>query len=411
MKIRRHYKDGRDQFNLYFNMAKTLRVGMIGYGFMGKAHSNAWRQVGHFFPLKARVEMHTICGRDRAHVEAARGQLGWQFASTDWREVIESPLIDIVDVCTSNVSHTEIAIAAAKAGKHVLCEKPLALNVPDAEKMVAAVRKSKVRNTVVFNYRRVPAIAYAKQMIDSGQLGQIRHFRGTYLQDWISDPKFPMNWRLRKETSGSGSHGDLNAHLIDTARFLIGDISETVGMQETFISERPKEGLAIGLTATTGKGTEKVTVDDASVFLAKFVPGKNVVPGAYGTFEATRLAPGHKNYNYWEINGTEGSLSFCFERMNELQYCNRNDPADKPGFKTIMCTEGSHPYVGAWWPPGHVLGYEHTFVHTVYDFVNGVVTGADVHADFVDGGKCVAVLEAAAKSNKSKRWEKVANIK
>jgi predicted dehydrogenase len=372
---------------------------------MGKAHSNAWRQVSHFFPLKARVEMHTICGRDRARVEAARGQLGWQYAATDWREVIESPLIDIVDVCTSNVSHTEIAIAAAKAGKHVLCEKPLALDVANAEKMIAAVRKTKVRNTVVFNYRRVPAIAYARQMIDSGQLGQIRHFRGTYLQDWISDPKFPMNWRLRKDSAGSGSHGDLNAHLIDTARFLVGDI------KETFIAERPKEGVAIGLSATAGKGTENVTVDDATAFLAKFAPSKSVAPGAYATVEATRLAPGHKNYNYWEINGTEGSLSFCFERMNELQYCNRNDPPDKPGFKTILCTEGSHPYFGAWWPPGHVIGYEHTFIHTVCDFINGVATGTDVHADFVDGAKCVAVLESVVKSVKAKGWTKVANIK
>jgi predicted dehydrogenase len=392
-------------------MAKTLRVGMIGYGFMGKAHSNAWRQVSHFFPLKARVEMHTICGRNRAHVEAARAQLGWQNSATDWQEVVESPLIDIIDVCTSNVSHSEIAIAAAKAGKQVICEKPLALNVADAEKMVAAVRKTNVKNLVVFNYRRVPAIAFAKQMIESGQLGQIRHFRGTYLQDWIADPKFPMNWRLRKESAGSGSHGDLNAHLVDTARFLVGDMAEVVGLQETFIGERPKEAAAVGLTASAGKGVEKVTVDDATAFLAKFVPSKNVVPGAYATIEATRLAPGHKNYNRWEINGTEGSIGFCFERMNELEYCNRNDPADKPGFKTIMVTEGSHPYFGAWWPPGHVIGYEHTFVHTVADFVNAVATNGNVHADFVDGAKCVAVLEAVVKSVKASKWIKVANIK
>jgi predicted dehydrogenase len=409
----RHYKGGGIEFNpnLAYLMARTLRVGMIGYGFMGKAHSNAWRQVSHFFPLKAKVEMHTICGRDRAHVEAARGQLGWQLAATDWREVIESPLIDIVDICTSNVSHTEIALAAARAGKQILCEKPLALNVADAEKMVAAVRKSKVRNMVVFNYRRVPAIAFAKQMIDSGQLGQLRHFRGTYLQDWISDPKFPMNWRLRKDIAGSGSHGDLNAHLIDTARFLVGDIAETVGLQETFIAERPREAQAIGLTAAAGKGTEKVTVDDATAFLAKFAPGKNVAPGAYATFEATRLAPGHKNYNRWEINGTEGSVIFCFERMNELDYCNRNDPPDKPGFKTIMCTEGSHPYFGAWWPPGHVIGYEHTFIHTVCDFVNAIATDSEVHADFVDGAKCVAVLESVVSSRKAKGWVKVPTIK
>ena len=394
-------------------MAKTLRVAMVGYGFMGKAHSNAWRQAPHFFPLKAKIEMNTICGRDRARVEAARGQLGWQYAATDWREVVESPLIDIIDVCTSNVSHTEIAIAAAKAGKQVLCEKPLALNVADAERMVAAVRKTKVKNMVVFNYRRVPAIAFAKQIIESGQLGQIRHFRGTYLQDWISDPKFPMNWRLRKDTAGSGSHGDLNAHLIDTARFLVGDIAETIGLQETFIPERPKEPSAIGLTAAAaaGKGVDKVTVDDATAFLAKFAPGKNIAAGAYATIEATRLAPGHKNFNHWEINGSEGSLRFCFERMNELEYCNRNDPADKPGFKTILVTESTHPYVGAWWPPGHVIGYEHTFIHTVADFVNAIVTNGEARADFVDGAKCVAVLEAVVKSVKTRSWVKVAGIK
>ena len=392
-------------------MARTLRVGMIGYGFMGKAHSNAWRQAPHFMPLKAHVELHTICGRDSHAVNAARVQFGWQYAATDWREVIDSPLIDIVDVCTSNVSHAEIATAAARAGKHVICEKPLALTVADAEKMVAAARKTAVKNLVLFNYRRVPAIAFAKQLIDSGQLGQIRHFRATYLQDWICDPKFPMNWRLRKEVAGSGSHGDLNAHLVDTARYLVGDITEVTGLQETFIPERPKEAAAVGLTAAAGKGMEKVTVDDATAFLAKFAAGKRVAPGAYATIEASRLAPGHKNYNRWEINGTEGSLAFCFERMNELEYCNRNDPADKPGFKTIMVTEGSHPYFGAWWPPGHVIGYEHTFTHTVADFVNAVVANGEVHPNFEDGAKCVAVLEAVVKSVKAGKWTKVATVK
>ena len=391
-------------------MTKTLRVGMIGYGFMGKAHSNAWRQVSHFFPLEARPEMHTICGRDRARVEAAREQLGWQHAATDWREVVESPLIDVVDICTSNVSHTEIALAAAKAGKHIICEKPLALDVANAERMVTAARTSNVKNMVVFNYRRVPAVAFAKHIIDAGHLGQIRHFRGTYLQDWISDPKFPMNWRLRKDTAGSGSHGDLNAHVIDTARFLVGEIAETVGLQETFIAERPREGHAVGLTATAGEGTEHVTVDDATAFLARFAPGKRVAPGAYATIEATRLAPGHKNFNYWEINGSEGSLRFCFERMNELEYCSRTDPADMSGFKTILCTEGSHPYFGAWWPPGHVIGYEHAFVHTVADFINAVATNTEVHADFLDGARCVAVLESVVKSCQAKGWVTVAQL-
>lgn len=392
-------------------MAKTLRVGLIGYGFMGKAHSNAWRQAPHFFSLKSKVEMHTICGRDRARVESARAQLGWQFAATDWREVVESPLVDAVDICTSNVSHAEIALAAARSGKHVLCEKPLALNHSDAEKMLAAVRKSHVKHMVVFNYRRVPAIAFAKQIISSGQLGPIRHFRGTYLQDWIADPNFPMNWRLRKEVAGSGSHGDLNAHMIDTARFLAGEITETVGLQETFIKERPKEAEAIGLEAAAGKGKEKVTVDDATAFLAKFAESNTVAPGAYGTFEATRLAPGHKNYNRWEINGTDGSLAFCFERMNELEYCDRRDAADKPGFKTILVTNSSHPYFGAWWPPGHVIGYEHTFIHTVVDFVNAIATDAEVHPDFLDGARCVSILESVVASKKDKKWTKVASVK
>jgi predicted dehydrogenase len=383
---------------------------MIGYGFMGKAHSNAYRQAPRFFPLKGSVEMHTICGRNRANVESARAQLGWEIASTDWREVVESPLIDIVDINTSNDVHAEIAIAAARAGKHVLCEKPLAPTLAEARKMLAAVRKTHVTNMLVFNYRRVPAIAFARQIIASGQLGKIRHFRGTYLQDWIADPNFPMNWRLRKDRAGSGAHGDLNAHMVDLARYLVGDISEVVGLQETFIKRRPREGQAIGLSAAAGKGTETVTVDDATAFLARFTPNKAVAEGAYGTFEATRLAPGRKNFNRFEINGTEGSVAFCFERMNELEYCNRQDPDDKPGFKTIMCTQPDHPYMSGWWPPGHVLGYEHTFIHQVCDFVNAIATRSQVQPDFLDGARCVAVLEAVVKSLKSRRWTKVVSV-
>ena len=391
-------------------MAKTLRVGMIGYGFMGKAHSNAWRQATHFFSLPAQIDMHTICGRNAAAVNEARATYGWRHASTDWREVVESPEIDIVDIGTSNLTHAEIGVAAAKAGKHVFCEKPLAMNVADAKKMVAAVRKAGVKNMVGFNYRRVPAIAFAKKLIDEGKLGEIRHFRGTYLQSWLADPNFPMNWRLRKETAGSGAHGDLNAHVIDLAHHLVGDIAEVVGMQETFIKQRRKEARALGLGATAGKGFEKVTVDDSSVFLAKFAGGKGIAPGAYGTFEATRLAPGRKNYNRFEINGSEGSIAFVFERMNELEYCNRSDPDDQPGFKTILCTERIHPYFGAWWPPGHVIGYEHTFTHEVVDLVNAIAHNKPIMPDFATGAKCVAVLEAAVKSNQNGRWVKVPAI-
>lgn len=386
---------------------------MVGYRFMGKAHSNAWRQAPRFFPLKAHVDMHTLCGRDSAGLHSARLQLGWQNACTDWREMVESPLIDIVDIAATNSAHAEIAIAAARAGKHILCEKPLAPTLAEAQKMLEAVRKARVRNFVGFNYRRVPAIAFARQLIESGQLGQIRHFRATYLQDWLADPKFPMNWRLRKEVAGSGSHGDLNAHLIDLARYLVGDITETVGLLETYIKERAREEQSSGLTATaaTGKAMEKVTVDDASVFLAKFAASDRVAEGAYGTFEATRLAPGRKNFNRFEINGSEGSLAFNFERMNELEYCDRREPADRSGFRTILVTQSTHPYVGGWWPPGHVLGYEHTFIHQVVDFVNAISTNAPLQPDFLEGARCVAVLESVAQSKKTKAWTKVAAVR
>jgi predicted dehydrogenase len=392
-------------------MAKTLRVGMIGYGFMGKAHSNAWRQAPHFFPLQANIEMHTICGRNLKAVLEARAKYGWKNACTDWRDVVNAPEIDIVDINTSNLTHAEIGIAAAQAGKHVFCEKPLAMNMVEARKMVEAVRKTGVKNMVSFNYRRAPAIAYAKQMIEAGKLGEIRHFRAAYLQSWLADPLFPMTWRLRKETAGSGAHGDLNAHLVDLAHYLVGDIAEITGLQETFIKERRKEAQAIGLAATAGKGGEKVTVDDATVFLARFAPGKNIAPGAYGTFEATRLAVGHKNDNHFEINGSEGSLMFRFERMNELEYCSRNDPPDQPGFKTILCTERTHPYMAAWWPPGHVLGYEHTFIHEIVDLVNAIATRSPIAPDFLAGAKCVAVLESVAKSQDTGRWVKVPVLK
>ena len=374
-------------------MARTLRVGMIGYGFMGKAHSNAWRQVSHFFPLKAKVEMHTICGRDRAHVEAARGQLGWQLAATDWREVIESPLIDIVDICTSNVSHTEIALAAARAAKSILCEKPLALNVADAEKMVAAVRKSKVKNMVVFNYRRVPAIAFAKQMIDSGQLGQIRHFRGTYLQDWIVDPAFPLVWRLRREQAGSGALGDIGSHVVDLARFLVGEITDVSGALETFVTERPLPGHP--------SRTGAVTVDDAVVACLRFEGG------AIGTLEATRMAPGRKNANRFEINGSKGSLAFDLERLNELEVYFESDPPGQRGFRTILVTDATHPYMKSWWPPGHVIGWEHTFTHMVYDLCEAMADGRVPSPNFEDGVRNQYVLDAIERAARSRRWVRI----
>ncbi|EEF57392.1 Gfo/Idh/MocA family protein [Pedosphaera parvula] len=387
-------------------MANTLRVGMIGYRFMGKAHSNAWRQAPHFFPLKANVELHTICGRDAANVEAARKQFGWQNASTDWRAVVNSPDIDIIDINTPNDSHAEIAIAAAKAGKHILCEKPLALNVKQCDEMVAAVKKAKVVNMVCHNYRRIPAIAQAKKMIEEGTLGEIYHYHARYAQDWIVNPDFPLVWRLQKGVSGSGTHGDINAHIIDLGRYLVGEFKEVCGLMHTFIKERPlmdAGGKGQGLAANSGKKMGKVTVDDTALFIGRF---KN---GAVANLEATRFALGRKNHIEIEINGSKGSLHFDFEDMNRLKFFDNTNPADRMGFRDILVTQGGgvHPYVGQWWPPGHIIGYEHTFVHTIADFINACVEGKSVQPTFEDGLKNERVLEAVEESAKKRQWVKV----
>ncbi len=387
-------------------MDKTLRVGMIGYRFMGKAHSNAWRQAPHFFPLQANLEMNTICGRDAAGVEAARAQLGWQKISTDWRKVVESPDLDVVDINTPNDSHAEIAIAAAAAGKHVLCEKPLALTVAQCQAMVAAAKKAKVVNMVCHNYRRIPAIAQAKKMIEEGALGRVFHFHARYAQDWIVDPDFPLVWRLQKGVSGSGTHGDINAHIIDLGRYLVGEFQEVSGLLHTFIKERPlmdNAGKGQGLTAKSGRQMGKVTVDDAALFIGRF---KN---GALANLEATRFALGRKNHIQIEINGSLGSLYFDFEDMNRLKFFDNTNPGDRQGFRDILVTQpgNTHPYVGHWWPPGHIIGYEHTFVHTIADFVNACVSGKSVQPTFEDGLMNQRVLEAVEQSARSRAWVKV----
>ena len=384
-------------------MKRKLNVGMIGYNFMGKAHSNAWRQAGKFFDLPAEIELKTICGRTESSVEAARKQLGWQQASTDWREVVNDPSIDIIDITTPNDSHAEIAIAAAQAGKAILCEKPLGMNVAECEAMVAAVEKANVVNMVCHNYRRIPAIALAKKMIEEGALGdRIYHYRARYAQDWIADPNFPLVWRLQAKIAGSGTHGDIDAHIIDLGRYLVGEIKEVCGLMETFIKERPLlESTGSGLSAEAGKTTGEVTVDDAVSWIGRF---KN---GAMANLEATRFAYGRKNHITLEINGSKGSLAFNFEDMNRLQYFNAEDPADRRGFRDILVTEGSHPFLNAWWPPGHIIGYEHTFVNTFADFVKAVVEGKSVQPTFADGLANERVLSAVEKSAKNRSWEKV----
>lgn len=387
-------------------MAKKLRVGMIGYRFMGKAHSNAWRQAPRYFLLEAEIEMHTICGRDPKGVEEARKQFGFQNASTDWKSLVTSPDIDIVDINTPNDSHAEIAIAAAEAGKHVLCEKPLALTVDQCQKMLDAAKKKNVVHMVCHNYRRIPAIAQARKMIDEGVLGTIYHYTAVYFQDWLIDPNVPLIWRLQKGVSGSGAHGDINAHIIDLGRYLVGEFTEICGLMNTFIKQRPimdesGKGQGIG-----GKGTQKmgeVTVDDAAMLIGRFDNG------ALANLTATRYATGRKNHIEIEISGSKGALYFDFEDMNRLKFYNQADPEDRQGFRDILVTQpgGVHPYVGQWWPQGHIIGYEHTFVHTIADFVNACVKGTPVQPTFEDGLKNQKVLEAVEKSSTSHQWIKI----
>ena len=373
---------------------RTLTVATVGYNFMGRAHSNAWRQASRFFDLPADVRLKTICGRNAAAVQKAAQDLGWENAATDWRSVVDDPEIDIIDVVTPNDTHREICIAAAQAGKSILCEKPLALDVAECEEMLGAARQARVVHMVCHNYRRIPAIALAKQMIDRGELGRrVYHYRARYAQDWIADPGFPLVWRLQSKIAGSGAHGDINAHIIDLARYLVGEFREVCATMETFVKERPIE--------PGSRKTGRVTVDDAVTTIGRF---KN---GALANLEATRFAHGRKNSITLEINGSAGSLAFDFEEMNRLRFYDAREPEDRRGFRDILVTEARHPFIENWWPPGHLIGYEHTFVHTIADFVRAVVAGKSVQPAFEDGLRNQRVLEAMSTSARAKQWVRV----
>lgn len=384
-------------------LMSEVNVALMGYKFMGKAHSSAYRQVRRFFQGKLEPRMKVICGRDRTATEAAAKQLGWDQVETDWRKVIERKDIDVVDICTPIDLHHPIAVAAAKAGKHVICEKPLTTSLPNAKEMLQAAEKSGVKHMLMHNYRKAPAIALAKKLIDDGRLGDIYHYRGVYLQDWIIDPDFPLVWRLEKKHSGLGVLGDLGSHTADLAHFLNSDIESVVGHLTTFIKERPLPAVggagAWGAKGSKGKG--KVTVDDDANFLARF---KN---GSTGVFESSRFCGGRRNYHVFEIYGSKGSIGFNLERMNELELYDRTESQAEQGFKTIIVTEGVHPYVGAWWPPGHIIGYEHTFVHAIHDFLTSLESDRLPEPNFKDGVKIHAVLDAVERSAKSGKWERV----
>jgi predicted dehydrogenase len=383
-------------------MAKELRVGVIGYGFMGRAHSNAYKRLNDFFPVKHRVVLKAACGRDAAKTQAFASNWGYERVETDWKKLVQAKDIDLIDICTPNDTHHEIALAAAKAGKMIACEKPLALNVKQSEEMVKAVEKAKAPNMVWYNYRRVPAITLAKQLIDEGRIGRPFHFRSNFLQDWTISPDVPQGgaalWRLDVKAAGSGVTGDLLAHNIDTAMWLNGAITRVTARTETFVNKRVHQ--------LTGK-VEPVGIDDACVFIAEFANG------SIGVFESTRYARGHKALKTLELNGSDGSLSFNLEEMEYLDFfeynqkeTGRTTESHLRGWRRIHVTNGEHPYMNRYWVPGLVIGYEHTFLNALADFVAGIESGKWTQPDFRSALQTQKVCEAVIKSGKSGCWEK-----
>ena len=379
-----------------------INIGLIGHKFMGRAHTHGYTDVAIFFDPGIEVVKKVICADEPGVHEVAR-RWGWTASTLRWQDVIADEEVDLVDIAAPSAIHAEVAIAAARAGKHVFCEKPLALTLTDAEAMVAAVEQAGVVNMIGFNYRRVPALALARRLIQEDKIGEIYHFRGVYSQSWLLDPNFPLVWRLQKKDAGYGSHGDLGAHVVDLARFLVGEIEEVCCMQQTFIEKRPIPAFVDGLIARPGTEIGSVDVDDASAILVRFKDKKTM-----GYVEATRYSTGHRNQNRIEINGSKGAIIFDMEKMNELQFYSVADDELTPGFRRVQVGEGEHPYMANWWPAGHIIGYGDTFVNQTYDMITAIKNKAKVSPDFRDGLICQQVLDAADRSAKSGQWLKVA---
>jgi predicted dehydrogenase len=386
---------------------RPLRVAMIGHGFMGAAHSVGWRQAPRMFDLPAQTEMAVIVGRNPEAVAQAAEKWGWAESATDWRAVIARDDIDIVDIVTPGSSHAEIAIAALEAGKHVLCEKPLANTVEEAEAMVEAAARaaeSGVRSMVGFTYRRVPAVTLLRNLVAQGVVGTVQQVRAAYRQDWLVDPAIPLAWRLQKEHAGSGALGDIGAHIIDMTQFVTGQSIETVsGTIDTIVRERPLQSAGSGLSGTAAQGFGEVTVDDIAIFTGR------LENGALVSFEASRFATGRKNALTIEVSGDKGALSFDLEDLNSLQFYDRTVGDDRQGFAKILVTEGVHPYVAAWWPAGHMLGYEHGFSHQVVDLVTAIAEGIDPHPSFAEGLLVQRVLDGVERSSANESaWVRIA---
>lgn len=378
---------------------KQLNIGLIGYGFMGRAHSNGYRRVNNFFDLQYQPVLKAACGRNAEQVKAFAGKWGYESTETDWRKLIERKDIDAIDICTPNNTHKEIALVAAKAGKMILCEKPLSMNTAEGAEMVKAVEQAKVPNMVWYNYRRVPAVTLAKKLIDEGKLGRIFHYRAKFLQDWTISPDLPQGgtalWRLDVAAAGSGVTGDLLAHCIDTAIWLNGDFADVSAITETFIKQR-KHNL-------TGK-VEKVGIDDACSFIGHFENG------SLANFESTRYARGHKALYTFEINGEHASIAWDLHDLHRLQYFEHRDEGQLRGWRSIHVSDGDHPYMKNWWVPGLQIGYEHSFVHQVADFLEGLATGKPAHPTFRDALKTQAVCDAVLKSAQTGCGEKVQKV-
>ncbi|WP_028278976.1 Gfo/Idh/MocA family oxidoreductase [Arthrobacter sp. H5] len=385
-----------------------LRVGMVGYAFMGAAHSHAWRTAPRFFDLPLQPELSVLVGRNVDAASRAAERMGWNETATDWREVINRNDVDLIDICTPGDTHAEIAIAALEAGKHVLCEKPLANSVEEAERMAAAAEAAAQRGVLSmcgYSYRRTPALTLARELVQEGRLGTIRHVRAQYLQDWLSDENTPLTWRMDKEKAGSGALGDIGAHIIDAAQWITGSsIAGVSALMETFVTERPVGGDMVGLGGHGDASGERgpVTVDDAAAFTARFDGG------AIGVFEATRFALGRKNAIRLEINGSTGSVAFDFEDMNVLEYYDGSTDSRTSGFRRIQVTEPDHPYTGHWWPAGHGLGYEHGFTHQVVELVTALADGSQPSPSFTDALQVQRVLAAVEQSAAAEsRWHPV----
>jgi predicted dehydrogenase len=374
---------------------KELNIGIIGYKFMGRAHSNAWLKAPLFFDIPVKPVLKAACGRHETSLEAFARKWGWEETETDWKKLIARPDIDIVDVALPQHLHYEIVLAAAKEGKHIFCEKPLAMSYKQAEEMLKVCEDNNVVHYLNHNYRRTPAVALAKKMIEAGLVGKIYHWRGAYQQDWIVDPEFPLTWQLKKEIAQAGPQWDLNSHSVDLAHYLVGDIKTVSCLTANFIKERPlaEESTSGNLSAEAKAGERgEVTVEDAALMMVQFENG------AIGSFEATRFATGRKNHNTFEIYGSKGSIVFDLENMNVLQFYSKDDPEGLQGFRTIQATDPSHPYIKNWWPPGHIIGYEHAFVHAAVDFLMAVNNNEPIEPNFRDGLKLMKVLEAGLES-------------